>query len=112
MRDHRATMLVLPADHVIENGTAFRETMQTAARGRRGNRALVTIGIKPNLGLSGFRLHRTGRVSLAARRSAPNDIYRVLRFREKPNTDLADTFMRKEIFAGTPGCLSGPSRLS
>jgi mannose-1-phosphate guanylyltransferase len=47
MRDHRATMLVLPADHVIENGAAFRETMQTAARAAEETGAMVTIGIKP-----------------------------------------------------------------
>src|SRR3982751_4776250 len=28
MRDHSATMIVLPADHVITNRQAFRETMQ------------------------------------------------------------------------------------
>src|SRR5213595_604598 len=30
-RDHAATMIVLPADHVIEDGAAFRETLTLAA---------------------------------------------------------------------------------
>src|SRR5476649_2569919 len=31
-RDHQATVLVLPADHVIKDRTAFQETLTTAAR--------------------------------------------------------------------------------
>src|SRR2546421_3172504 len=47
LRDHFATMVVLPADHVISNQQAFRETMDTAARAAQETGALVTIGIKP-----------------------------------------------------------------
>jgi len=103
MRDHRATMLVLPADHVIENGTAFRETMQTAARAAEETGALVTIGIKPTWACPGFGYIEQGASASLPGGPAPNDIYRVLRFREKPNTDLADTFMRKGNFRWNTG---------
>src|SRR5207245_3423135 len=43
-RDHSATMLAFPADHVIANRTAFQETMKTAAVAAEETGALVTIG--------------------------------------------------------------------
>src|ERR1700737_316130 len=46
-RDHSATMLFLPADHVIENGEAFRETLSTAAKAAEETGSMVVIGIRP-----------------------------------------------------------------
>ena len=53
-RDHRATMIVLPADHVINDRAAFQKTMQTATRAAEETGALVTIGIKPTWACPGF----------------------------------------------------------
>src|SRR6202048_78469 len=46
-RDHSATMIVLPADHVINDTAAFQKTLTTAAAAAEETGALVTIGIKP-----------------------------------------------------------------
>jgi mannose-1-phosphate guanylyltransferase len=46
-RDHAATMVVLPADHVIANRSAFQETLTLAADAAEETGELVTIGIKP-----------------------------------------------------------------
>lgn len=103
MRDHRATMLVLPADHVIKDRVAFQETMQTAARAAEETGALVTIGIKPTWACPGFGYIEQGSpVTLPGGRS-PNDVFRVLRFREKPNAELADTFVQKGNFRWNAG---------
>src|SRR2546430_16127755 len=53
-RDHAATMLVLPADHLIKNGAAFRETLALAAETAEETGELVTIGIKPTWPCSGY----------------------------------------------------------
>src|ERR1700739_1008364 len=53
-RDHSATMLAFPADHVIKDRAAFRETMETAAAAAEETGALVTIGIKPTWACPGF----------------------------------------------------------
>ncbi len=103
LRDHRATMLVLPADHVINDGNAFRETMQTAARAAEETGALVTIGIKPTWACPGFGYIEQGAPTSLPGGPAPNDIYRVVRFREKPNAELADTFLRKGNFRWNAG---------
>src|SRR5689334_24935053 len=53
-RDHAATMLVLPADHVIADREAFQQTMKTAAAAAQQTGSLVTIGIKPTWACPGF----------------------------------------------------------
>src|SRR5437763_5523439 len=53
-RDHAATMLVLPADHVIADQAAFQETLALAAETAEETGELVTIGIKPTWACPGF----------------------------------------------------------
>ena len=102
-RDHQATMLVLPADHVIKDHAAFQKTMLTAARAAEETGALVTIGIKPTWPCPGFGYIEQGAPAPLRGGNAPNDIFRVVRFREKPNVELADTFVRKGNFRWNAG---------
>jgi len=102
-RDHQATMLVLPADHVIKDRAAFQKTMGTAARAARETGALVTIGIKPTWPCPGFGYIEQGAPAPLPGGSTPNDIFRVVRFREKPNVELADTFVQKGNFRWNAG---------
>jgi mannose-1-phosphate guanylyltransferase len=102
-RDHRATMLVLPADHVIKDHAAFQKTMTTAARAAEETGALVTIGIKPTWPCPGFGYIEQGAPAPLRDGSTPNDIFRVVRFREKPNVELADTFVRNGNFRWNAG---------
>ena len=102
-RDHQATMLVLPADHVIKDQAAFQKTMRTAARAAKETGALVTIGIKPTWPCPGFGYIEQGAPAPLPGGSTPNDIFRVVRFREKPNVELADTFVQKGNFRWNAG---------
>ena len=102
-RDHAATMLVLPADHVIADRTAFQATMKTAADAAQETGALVTIGIKPTWACPGFGYIEQGD---QVRLRGGNDkiaVHRVVRFREKPNVDLAESFLRKGNFRWNAG---------
>src|SRR6195256_1478497 len=102
-RDHAAIMLVLPADHVIVNRTAFQETLALAADAAEETSELVTIGIKPTWACPGFGYIEQGK-PVHLRNRADNDaIHRVLRFREKPNLDLAESFLRKGNFRWNAG---------
>ncbi len=102
-RDHRATMLVLPADHVIKDQVAFQETMRTAARAAEETGAMVTIGIKPTWACPGFGYIEQGRPAPLPDGNTPNNVFHVLRFREKPNRELADTFVQKGNFRWNAG---------
>jgi mannose-1-phosphate guanylyltransferase len=95
-RDHNATMIVLPADHVIKNTEAFQRTTRLAARAAEEKNALVTIGTKPTSAHPGF-----GYIEMGERVS--EGVHRVIRFREKPNVELAEAFIRKGNFRWNAG---------
>ncbi len=101
-RDHAATMLVLPADHVIKDREAFQETITTAAAAAQETGALVTIGIKPTWACPGFGYIEQGD-AVRLRSESKIAVHRVVRFREKPNIDLAESFLRKGNFRWNAG---------
>jgi len=101
-RDHSATMLALPADHVIADRAAFQETMKTAAAAAEETGALVTIGIKPTWACPGFGYIEQGE-PVRLRSDGKIAVHRVVRFREKPNVDLAESFLRKGNFRWNAG---------
>jgi mannose-1-phosphate guanylyltransferase len=101
-RDHSATMLAFPADHVIADRAAFQETMTTAAAAAEETGALVTIGIKPTWACPGFGYIEQGE-PVRLRSDGKMAVHRVIRFREKPNVDLAESFLRKGNFRWNAG---------
>src|SRR5882762_9116230 len=101
-RDHGATMLAFPADHVIADRAAFQETMKTAAAAAEETGALVTIGIKPTWACPGFGYIEQGE-PVKLRSAGKIAVHRVVRFREKPNVDLAESFLRKGNFRWNAG---------
>ena len=101
-RDHSATMLALPADHVIADHAAFQETMKTAAAAAEETGALITIGIKPTWACPGFGYIEQGE-PVRLRSDGKIAVHRVVRFREKPNVDLAESFLRKGNFRWNAG---------
>lgn len=113
-RDHSATMLVLPADHVIRDRAAFHKTLKTAIRAAEETGALVTIGVKPTWACPGFGYIEQGEAMQLSGAESSEEIHRVLRFREKPNADLAESFLRKGNFRWNAGMFvwSVPSVLS
>ena len=101
-RDHSATMLAFPADHVIADRAAFQETMKTAAAAAEETGALITIGIKPTWACPGFGYIEQGE-PVRLRSGGKIAVHRVVRFREKPNVDLAESFLRKGNFRWNAG---------
>src|SRR5437868_12113008 len=102
-RDHAAIMLVLPADHRIANRTAFQGTLALAANAAEETSELVAIGIKPTWACPGFGYIEQGKPVHLRTRPDKDAIHRVLRFREKPNLDLAESFLRKGNFRWNAG---------
>src|SRR2546430_1503004 len=102
-RDHAATMVVLPADHVIANRSAFQETLALAAEAAEETGELVTIGTKPTWACPGYGYIEHGKPVRLQKRPDNDSIHRVLRFREKPNRDLAESFLRKGNFRWNAG---------
>ena len=102
-RDHAAIMAVLPADHIIANREAFQETLALAADAAAESSELVTIGIKPTWACPGFGYIEQGKPVTLRKHAKSSAVHRVVRFREKPNLDLAESFLRKGNFRWNAG---------
>jgi mannose-1-phosphate guanylyltransferase/mannose-6-phosphate isomerase len=85
--DPEAVMLVLPADHVIEDRDAFQAAVSRAfPLVQRG--ALATFGIVPNTPETGYGYIRRGEPLPMV-----DDCFKVERFVEKPDRDTAEAFL-------------------
>jgi mannose-1-phosphate guanylyltransferase len=98
-RDPHAVMAVLPADHLIRDEAAFRSDLLAGARIAAESGALLTIGIKPTWACPGFGYIEQG----AKIAGAGADVYEVKRFREKPNAEMAESFLRQGNFRWNAG---------
>ncbi len=87
--DPDATMLVLPADHLIEDQPAFLEAVRMGARLARDG-LLVTFGIRPERPDTGY-----GYVQLGSRITGKGRLtaHRVRGFREKPSPARARAYL-------------------
>ena len=92
----------------LQIGRRFRKHWRLAADAADETSELVTIGIKPTWACPGFGYIEHGKPVRLRKRPDNEAIHRVVRFREKPNPDLAESFLRREISDGTPACSSGP----
>ena len=85
--DPEALMLVLPADHVINDVPAFYEAIARAAQMAREG-ALATFGIVPTSAETGY-----GYIHSGAPLAGAEQCYRVDRFVEKPDRETAQGFV-------------------
>lgn len=96
-RSLSATMVVLPADHRISDKAAFRADLKSAATIAQQSGDLITIGITPTWACPGFGYIERGK------QIANSNAFEVIRFREKPNPDLAESFVRSGNFYWNAG---------
>lgn len=95
-RAPNATMVVLPADHLIQDTAGFQRTLSIAVEAAERSGDLVTIGIKPTWACPGF-----GYIELGASTNPP--VFEAVRFREKPSAELAETFLAQGNFRWNAG---------
>jgi mannose-1-phosphate guanylyltransferase/mannose-6-phosphate isomerase len=95
--DPEAVMLVLPADHVIENIAAFREAVERATRLVAAGK-LATFGIVPKTPETGYGYIRRGEPVAEC-----SDCYNVARFVEKPDAATAEGFVAEGTYYWNSG---------
>jgi mannose-1-phosphate guanylyltransferase len=96
-RDPDATLIVAPADHLILDEETFRAVCKEAIGFANKFDALITLGIKPtnpNTGY-GYIQHEDKQVE--------DSLYKVKTFTEKPNKELAKTFLASGDFLWNAG---------
>ena len=101
-RDKDATMIVMPADHVIQDVAAFQNAIRQAAQLiEQHPRRFVTFGIKPTYPAESFGyIERDNQNEI---RLPGSKAFQVLRFREKPNAALAAEFLASGNFYWNSG---------
>ncbi|MFI3264492.1 MAG: mannose-1-phosphate guanylyltransferase [Rikenellaceae bacterium] len=92
--DPDAEMVVTPADHYITGDELFNSTISECLDFISQNHVLMTIGIKPTRAESGY-----GYIQV----SSQNSISKVKCFTEKPNVQMAETFIQCGEFVWNSG---------
>jgi len=102
-RNPEATMMVLPADQLIQDINSYHEVMSDAVLVAQTSDALVTVGIKPTWACPSFGYIERGQPCSFENNSLNNQPFEVVRFREKPNAELAESFLELGNFAWNAG---------
>ena len=102
-RDPDATMIVLPADQLIKDTDAYQSVMRDAIATAEKADGLVTIGIKPTWPCPSYGYIERGNRAVIPGLDCENPPAEVKRFREKPSTDLAETFLARGTFCWNAG---------
>jgi mannose-1-phosphate guanylyltransferase len=89
-KDPDASYAILPADHVIHDGEAYRKVLDCAFAAAEETGSLVTIGIKPTEPATGY-----GYIHVGDKRTEVDGapVYKVQRFVEKPDLETAQTYV-------------------
>ncbi|MCC7396698.1 MAG: mannose-1-phosphate guanylyltransferase [Planctomycetes bacterium] len=97
--DAEATMIVLPADHVITPIDTFQQMLARGVALAADGETLVTFGIEPTFAATGYGYIECGDEldHLSPRARA------VRRFREKPDQATAEQFVRSGAFSWNSG---------
>ncbi len=103
-QDPHALLLVLPADHLIGDVTAFAADVARACRLAESGR-LVTFGVRPDHPATGYGYIRRG-----ASHDAVPDSFTVAQFVEKPNAAKAAEFVGSGEFYWNSGMFVLPAR--
>jgi mannose-1-phosphate guanylyltransferase/mannose-6-phosphate isomerase len=94
-----AELLVLPADHVIKDVSAFQEAVRIALPAVQQGK-LVTFGIVPSAPETGYGYIQRGEAGSA---DGSSGVYRISRFVEKPSLDRAQQFLQSGDYLWNSG---------
>lgn len=95
--DPRATLLVLSADHMIRDITAFQQAVRQALQGAEQG-ALVTFGVQPDRPETGY-----GYIKAKDGSETAAGLYPVERFVEKPDLPTAQSYLEAGCYYWNSG---------
>jgi mannose-1-phosphate guanylyltransferase len=96
-----ANILFTPSDHLITNEREYERNIYEAFNFVAQNDALMTFGVKPNRPEVNF-----GYIQYETGDAVEDNIFKVKTFTEKPNLDLARTFLQSGDFLWNSGILA------
>ncbi|MBA4197227.1 MAG: mannose-1-phosphate guanylyltransferase [Chitinophaga sp.] len=96
-KDPEAALVVAPSDHMILDGEGFKKIATTALDFVSRNASFITLGIKPTHPNTGY-----GYIQYDTNAKEEN-IYKVKTFTEKPNLEIAKSFLASGDFLWNAG---------
>ena len=97
-KDNDAVMVVLPSDHHIEGEKEYNDTLVEAIEIANRRRGIVTIGINPTRPETGY-----GYIEMGEKLQSLSSAYKISRFTEKPNVEVAKDFLLKGTYLWNSG---------
>jgi mannose-1-phosphate guanylyltransferase len=95
--DPQALLIVAPADHLISDNIAFTKVCWEALSFVNKHNAFITLGIQPTSPNTGYGYIQYEQYPVA------DNVYKVKTFTEKPNLELAKTFVSSGEFLWNAG---------
>lgn len=96
-KDPEATLIITPSDHLVMDTDGFERISLEALSFAKEHSAFVTLGIKPTYPNTGY-----GYIQHETESVAPN-VFKVKTFTEKPDLELAKTFIASGDFLWNAG---------
>ncbi len=96
MRDPKASMVIAPSDHLIMQEGDFHNIIRKAVDYVGSHNELITLGIRPTRPDTGYGY-------IQYEEEGNDQVFPVKTFTEKPNLELAKTFMRSGDFLWNSG---------
>lgn len=96
-KDPEASLIIAPSDHLITDKKAFKQATLHALDFAKHTKSFVTLGIKPTHPNTGYGYIQHDALPVA------DNIYKVKTFTEKPDKDLARTFISSGDFLWNAG---------
>jgi mannose-1-phosphate guanylyltransferase len=96
----KANVVVTPSDHIVTNSTEFRRVVHSCLKFTSETDAIVTLGMKPTRPETGYGYIQADLSSSSARNK---EIFRVDSFREKPDLETAEKYIRNKSYFWNAG---------
>jgi mannose-1-phosphate guanylyltransferase len=97
-QDPDATFVVAPSDHIVTDTETFERLSMKALNFAKENSAFVTLGVKPTYPNTGY-----GYIQYDPDFSKEENVFKVKTFTEKPDLELAKTFLASGDFLWNAG---------
>jgi mannose-1-phosphate guanylyltransferase len=99
-KDPKANIVVTPSDHIVTDKTEFQRVINECMQFTSETDAIVTLGMKPNRPETGYGYIQADLSTSSLRNK---EIFRVDSFREKPNLETAQGYIKKNNYFWNAG---------
>lgn len=99
-KDPKANIVVTPSDHVVTDTIEFQRIIKSALQFTSESDAIITLGMKPNRPETGYGYIQADLSESAVRNK---EVFVVESFREKPDLETAQQYIRQNNFFWNAG---------